>query len=193
MMFLHYFLGFPPMRSGGLTRYAVDLMKVQNSLGYDVSAVYPKMNLLKGRRLMEFRYKGYCDGIARYEMHGALPIPLLYGVKTPNFFMEERKNSKSIIKHFFENMNPDVVHIHTLMGLPIEFLEVAKELGIRIVYTSHDYFGICPRVNFIDSNGFLCGRIDEDRCSACNRKAWSRGLLWLRNSYFMELIKKIRR
>ena len=29
MTILHYFLGFPPIRSGGLTRYAIDLMKEQ--------------------------------------------------------------------------------------------------------------------------------------------------------------------
>ena len=29
MKILHYFLGFPPYRSGGLTKYAFDLMTAQ--------------------------------------------------------------------------------------------------------------------------------------------------------------------
>lgn len=190
MTILHYFLGFPPMRSGGLTRYSVDLMKEQRTLGHEIVAVYPKMCLQNSK--IRFNSKGYNDGIERFEMEGSLPIPLLYGVKNPSEFMANYEESKPAIKNFFESVRPDVVHIHTLMGLPVEFLEVAKEMRIRTVYTSHDYFGLCPKVNFIDIDGYLCDDMDDMRCSACNKTAWSRGMLWLRNSKLMVLLKKLR-
>ena len=41
MRILHYTLGFFPYRSGGLTRYAKDLMVSQRRFGYDVAAFYP--------------------------------------------------------------------------------------------------------------------------------------------------------
>lgn len=41
MKILHYILGFPPMRGGGLTRYVVDLMHAEKELGHDVYAMYP--------------------------------------------------------------------------------------------------------------------------------------------------------
>lgn len=190
MTILHYFLGFLPMRSGGLTRYAIDLMYEEKALGHDIIAIYPRMNLTKCK--IRFKYKGSEDNVMRYELIGALPIPLLYGVKHPNDYMIECEGSKPTIKNFFDRVRPDVIHIHTLMGLPVEFLEVAKEKGIKTVYTSHDYFGLCPKVNFIDTDGHLCDGMDERRCTACNKKAWSRGLLWLRNSGLMVLLKKIK-
>lgn len=190
MTILHYFLGFPPIRSGGLTRYAIDLMKEQSVLGHNVIAVYPKMILTRSK--IRFKNKGYIDNVMRYELIGALPIPLLYGIKNPSDYMIDYEGSKPTIKNFFDRVRPDVIHIHTLMGLPVEFLEVAKEMRIRTVFTSHDYFGLCPKVNFIDTDGHLCDGMDERRCTACNKKAWSRGLLWLRNSGLMVLLKKIK-
>ena len=32
--------------------------------------------------------------------------------------------------------------------------EVAKELSIKIVFTTHDYFGLCPKVNLMDGDIF---------------------------------------
>ena len=41
MKILHYFLGFPPYRSGGLTKFAYDLMNAQVSDGNEVAALWP--------------------------------------------------------------------------------------------------------------------------------------------------------
>mgnify|MGYP001344578015 CR=1 FL=1 len=37
MRILHYGLGFPPYRTGGLTKYCVDLMLIQKKMGHDVA------------------------------------------------------------------------------------------------------------------------------------------------------------
>ena len=37
MRILHYALGFPPWRTGGLTKYCVDLMLTQKEQGYEVA------------------------------------------------------------------------------------------------------------------------------------------------------------
>ena len=41
MIILHYFLGFPPYRTGGLTKYAFDLMLSLKEKGHDVLALWP--------------------------------------------------------------------------------------------------------------------------------------------------------
>lgn len=104
MTILHYFLGFPPKRSGGLTRYAIDLMYEEESLGHDVIAVYPKMILTKSK--IRFKYKGSIDNVMSYEMIGSLPIPLLYGVKNPSDYMIDYDGSKPAIKNFFDRVRP---------------------------------------------------------------------------------------
>ena len=41
MKILHYTLGFQPQRTGGLVKYAEDLMLEQIAQGYQVAALYP--------------------------------------------------------------------------------------------------------------------------------------------------------
>ena len=49
----------------------------------------------------------------------------------------------------FKKEKPDVIHIHTFMGLYAEFLEAAKQLQIKTVFTTHDYYAICPKGNML--------------------------------------------
>ena len=57
MRILHYFLGFPPYRSGGLTKFAYDLMVSQAKNNDDVFALWPgkikffydKVSIKKGK------------------------------------------------------------------------------------------------------------------------------------------------
>lgn len=41
MKILHYALGFPPYRSGGLTKYCIDLLLAQKAAGHDVAMMWP--------------------------------------------------------------------------------------------------------------------------------------------------------
>lgn len=41
MKILHYALGFPPYRSGGLTKFCVDLMVQQTREGHHVAMLWP--------------------------------------------------------------------------------------------------------------------------------------------------------
>ncbi len=41
------------------------------------------------------------------------------------------------------------------------------------MFTSHDYFGLCNKVNFIDDNGQICKDINFEKCSKCNLTGYS--------------------
>ena len=41
MKILHYALGFPPYRTGGLTKYCIDLMLTQVEQGHEVALLWP--------------------------------------------------------------------------------------------------------------------------------------------------------
>lgn len=190
MIIIHYTLGFPPLRSGGLTKYALDLMKEQANLGHKVIAMIPRMNVFSFQKGVKIT-KVQCDyGLDCYALYSAIPIPLLYGVKSPEDYICYNKGNKVLIQSFLSMIKPDVIHIHTLMGLPMEFLETAKEQGIRTIFTTHDYYGLCPKVNFIDQKRVLCLEPNETKCSLCNTHSLPRWLLWLRNSKLMVLLKK---
>lgn len=191
MTILHYFLGFPPYRGGGLTRYAVDLMKCQLSLGHHVVAFWPGSFSILHRKCTLKRRAAY-DGIANFEMINPLPVPLLYGVKNPSALMNEQGLNRKSFEEMLSTTSPQVIHIHTLMGLPLKYVQIAKEHGIKLVYTTHDYFGICPTVNKVDRSGSFSTTCSGAKCIVCNKGAKSTAFLRLRNMKSTVLLKKIK-
>lgn len=140
MKILHYALGFPPERTGGLVKYSLDLMDEQISQGHEVVMVFPgRVNFLKREPYFKF---GKRQNIRYAELVNSLPLPLIGNIKNPQDFMKH--TDSKIFDNLLESEKPDVIHIHTLMGLYGEFLEEAKKHNIKIVFTTHDYFGISP-------------------------------------------------
>lgn len=166
MRILHYSLGLPPYRSGGLTKYCTDLMVEQAKSNDEIFLLFPgRMNFIKKDNVKIKFYKNY-KNVKVYELINPLPVPILNGICDPKLFT--KVCDKSVFKNFLKNMKIDIVHIHTFMGLYKEFLEVCKELDIKLVFTSHDYFGLCSKVNFIDNQGILCENLDFEKCARCN-------------------------
>lgn len=188
MRILHYSLGLFPQRSGGLNRYATDLMHEQVGR-HKVGLLYPSgYNPI--RRDCFISRPFLKDGIECYRLVNSEPVSLLYGIRTPIKFYGRHIDVKSF-DEFVSVFKPDVLHLHTLMGLPEDAVAFFKEKGIKIVYTSHDYFGLCPKVNFIDNNQELCNGLNLNRCIQCNIKAPSVLFLRVRNSKLAFVIRDL--
>ena len=144
MKILHYTLGFQPQRTGGLVKYAEDLMLEQIAQGYQVAALYPgNIRLLSkkvGIKKVSSR-KFEC-----YELLNSLPLALFGGISNPTAFLTSC--DKNVYRTFLEEVQPDIIHIHSFMGLHKEFLEIAKNLNIKVIFTSHDYYGLAPVPHF---------------------------------------------
>ncbi|MFB5267901.1 glycosyltransferase [Paenibacillus enshidis] len=170
MKILHVSLGLPPYRTGGLTRYSVDLMVNQVSLSHRVGLLYPGHFKFGGKS--QIISNGMYKGIDVYEIVNPQPVSLLGGIKNAERFL--RQASRSTYINFLNHYKPDIIHIHTLMGIHKELLEAARELGIKMVFTSHDYFGICPKVNLMDWTGNLCDDYENGlKCIKCNQHGYS--------------------
>ncbi|MBN1036877.1 MULTISPECIES: glycosyltransferase [Clostridium] len=170
MNILHYSLGLPPYRTGGLTKYSFDLMREQAKNKDKVYLLFPgRISLLNKKTKIKY-YKNDTS-INVYEIVNPLPVPLLNGICEPQEFM--KSCNKGIFKEFLLKNDINVVHIHTFMGLHKELLEAVKELNVKVVYTTHDYFGICTKVNFIDNNGCLCEERNLEKCLKCNKSGYS--------------------
>lgn len=192
MRILHYTLGFQPYRSGGLVRYATDLMRTQASMGHKVFTLYPGSVSLITRKC-HIRLDEYIDKICIFEIVNPKPVPLMYGIKNVDDFVDDSNVDIKSLESMLDEIRPDVFHIHTLMGLPLEYLKIIKKQGIRTIYTSHDYFGLCARVNFIDNQGCLCSQASAKRCHICNSNAKSTLFLRGRNSKCLVPLKQILR
>ena len=58
-------------------------------------------------------------------------------------------------------VNTERVHVHHFIGFPLDMRKWVEDSKIPYDVTLHDYYFVCPRVNFKDSNGRYCG---ESQC-----------------------------
>lgn len=191
MRILHYSLGFPPFRRGGMTKYCMDLMTEQTKQGHEVALLWPgafkrvdSSILIKSHGSQKIS-KDYSVG--SFELRNSLPVPLLDGICDIDAYTQS-KDTDSLKRFLIEN-EIDVLHVHTLMGLPKELLEVCHLQGIRTVFTSHDYFGICPKWG-LERNGKPC--IDDHNCYdcvACNQNALSLNKIRILQSKAYRVVK----
>lgn len=170
MKILHYSLGFPPYRTGGLTKFNYDLMLEQAKEGNDVALLWPgEIKILNHKT--SIRKDSSVNGIESFEIINPIPVPYDEGIEDTKSFMDW--GDKLVYSDFLHNLKPDVIHIHTLMGLHKNFLIAAKEQGIRLVFTTHDFFPICPKVTMY-RNGDVCTTINDcSYCPLCNVTALS--------------------
>ena len=142
MKILEYTLGLPPFRRGGLPRYSTDLSEelAQNN---EVYLLYPgQINPYSKKIKLSRKNNKY--SFNTIEMKNSLPVSLGLGIKDEKYYMEERDISS--LKKFIKDIKPDVVHFHTLMGMPKEFLEYLHNKKIKSIYTTHDFYGLCPKM-----------------------------------------------
>lgn len=187
MRILHYALGFSPYRTGGLTKFCIDLMINQQNHGDDVALLWPGRIKLISNKVKIVESEDSITGIKSYEIINPNPVSLDEGIQDINSYMKQ--TDIEFYKKWFENKKPDVLHIHTLMGLHKELIMAAKECGIRTVFTSHDYFGLCPKVTLFH-DGAVCDNDNEcNQCVKCNETALSLKKVMVMQSEFYRFSK----
>ena len=71
-----------------------------------------------------------------------------------------------------EREKPDVVHAHGLTCLSTTILDEAKNRGVRVGLTLHDFWLGCPRGQRMTKDLDLCTTIQRRRCVPCLRGIW---------------------
>lgn len=193
MYILHYSIGFPPYRNGGLVKFCMDLMTYQKNGGHSVGMIWPgKFGLINKKTKIK---KSENDGFLSFEIINPLPVSICNGINDYDLFT--KAIDMTVFIDFLKKERPDVIHIHTLMGLPKEFLKATKDLGIKTIYTTHDYFGLCPTGHLFYKNK-ICQNNDFSNCAHCNSNAFSFKKMLLMQSKFYQkfsnskIMKKIR-
>lgn len=170
MKILHYTVGLNENRGGGLTKYVDDLATSQTR-DNSVMLLYPGEYRILNNRVKIEREKNK-GKIAVFSIINPLSLPMLFGLKDKNYL--KKKTPISIWYDFLKDNKVDIIHLHTLMGLYEEFIDAAKELGIPMVYTTHDYFGLCPKQTFIYNNKICENWNSCVDCPKCNMHAFSK-------------------
>lgn len=149
------------MRNGGLVKYALDLAKGQKNHGLDVSLIVPGA-IRKGKETVIQKRK--FQGLVCYYVIN--PVLVSCGKRISEMaVLCENGNLKTYVE-FLKAASPDIIHIHSLMGLHLAFFQAAEQLEIPIMYTTHDYYGICLKFSNFVENGAEC-REDGSMCGLC--------------------------
>ncbi len=195
MKILHYALGYPPLRTGGLTAYVYDLINEQLNEGQtNIVYLFPgKKTYISKKTKIKLDKKKCRTNFLSYELINSHPLALKGGIKNPKDFM--KKTNKRIYADFFKIIMPDVIHIHSFMGLHKEFIDVANELNIKIIYTSHDYFGLSPVPNFYNESGEYSFAFDNsiDEWFKSSQSAYSSVELYLMQAKIYPIIRKFKK
>lgn len=191
MNILHYTIGLPPKRHGGSVQYAYDLMQEQARQGHNVLALTCGDTLFRSSK-SKIKTLGLDKYIKIYVLTNPTTPTLLYGVKNPASQMRNVRIDKSNIRSFIVTNRIEILHIHTFMGLPKNVIEFIKTLGVKIIYTTHDFYGICPKNNLLYLNGKICDKISGERCSKCCFLSPSDSFLRLCNSSIYQTLKRFK-
>jgi glycosyltransferase involved in cell wall biosynthesis len=167
---LHVGYGFRPWRHGGLIAYAEDLMEFQAARGDRVAYFF------RGRH-----YPGLRDDRAKawnrrgVEMREILNSSLVFGGNSGTLTPWADLAHPPSERHFadtLEDLEPEVVHVHELIGLPSSLTDIAARRGVPVVATLQDYFPLCPVLKLYDVDGQLCLRHDVGaQCARCSSAA----------------------
>lgn len=161
MKVLHYLFGLPPVRSGGLVKYVLDLAKGQRDQGLDVCLMIPgeihkdKKTIIKKRKYKDF----VC-------YHVINPVLVSCGERIYDMTVLCESGNLDVYIKFLQSVSTDIIHIHSLMGLHLAFLQAAEQLRIPMIYTTHDYYGLCPKYSNYAENGAECLN-DWSMCWLC--------------------------
>lgn len=174
MRILHYALGFPPYRSGGLTKLCVDLMVQQAKEEHTVAMLWPGQMRFVSQKVAIKKHENVKligQDILSFEVINPLPVSFDEGVADIAAFT--KNVGAEAYRRLLDNFQPDVIHVHTLMGIHKGFLEAAKNKKIRLVFTAHDFFPICPKVTMF-RHGAVCDCVQTcENCGICNATALS--------------------
>jgi len=154
MKVLHIGWGFSPWRGGGLIEYTEELINIQCKNGYEVyyfcsGRQYPffkKPKLIKWRR----------DKFTIYEI---INSPIIHGGDKgslkPDLDLNEPLSEGFLLK-LLNEIQPDIVHIQELAGLPSSLIEIIKKENVPVIMTLHDYFLLCPTLKLFDYTENIC-------------------------------------
>jgi glycosyltransferase involved in cell wall biosynthesis len=158
MRVLHAIHDFLPRHRAGSEIYACDLAR-ELAPRHDVFVLAAEYD------------PAAAHGTLRWRSYEGLPvIELVNNWEFDRFedtYSSVRINAQ--LQHVLDATKPDVLHIHNLLNLSFDLPRLARERGVAVVATLHDYTMVCPsggqRVHQADAH--ICTVIDPNRCSRC--------------------------
>ena len=95
----------------------------------------------------------------------------LKSLKPGGYFTCTNKRVDRAFKTVIEEFRPDIIHFQHLINLSTNLVNIAYQKEIPMVFTTHDYWLLCPRAHLIDNNLNVC--MTTNNKSKCIKCLWS--------------------
>jgi glycosyltransferase involved in cell wall biosynthesis len=171
-------------------------MKEQVNEGHVVGLLWPGQISMVSYKT-KIKQHPNIDGIKSWEIINPTPVSYDEGIQKIENFM--KAGDYNCYMDFLRKQSPEVIHVHTLMGIHKNFLEAAHDLKIRMVFTAHDFFPICPKVTLFHDGNVCTDAIEYNSCPQCNSTAlpiWkiillqSRAYRMTKNNKYVKKLRK---
>lgn len=191
MKVLHIGWGFIPWRGGGLIEYTEDLMNIQADKGWEVYYFFS----CRHYPFVKTSLKKWKNG--KITMFEVINSPIFHsgdlGTLYPQLDLAD-KHTEDIFRKVLSEIEPDLIHIQELAGLPSSLIEIIKdEYNIPLIMTLHDFFLLCPTLNLFNSNYENCFKSEiGEECIECCKKSYGSVLKYQIHSWINnKLLKKL--
>ena len=74
---------------------------------------------------------------------------------------------KEMIENIIDEFGISLVHIHHIKGHYFDLFDVLKEKNIYSIFTTHDFYSVCPTINLLYKNKKFCEKPTKKMCSEC--------------------------
>jgi len=93
-------------------------------------------------------------------------------LKPINWRTTTNDSYKSILQNILISFDIDLIHVQHLIGHTMDVFSLAKTFEIPIIYSVHDFYSVCPRINLLDENMTYCHPHNElKKCEECLKKS----------------------
>jgi len=134
MRILHFVHNFPPEFRGGTELYVMNLSQRQARAGNKI-------------RVVAGSAKEHEGDDQKFELAGRVRVTRIF--KRPEEYAHPIDPYTARLSNDFRKLildfHPDIVHVHHWHMLTIDLVRMARDLGIPVVLTLHDFYPVCSR------------------------------------------------
>lgn len=99
----------------------------------------------------------------------------------------------SVLRSICPTYDIELVHFRSLICIAPEYLAAAKELGLGVIFSFHDFYAICPTIQLIDDRGQYCGGVCSSGGGECRlSKTWFSNSPALKHAYVYRWRERVR-
>ncbi|HJO26098.1 MAG TPA: glycosyltransferase [Planctomycetota bacterium] len=150
--------GYPPRRSAGTENYTQDLARRLTEHGHRVRVFAAAKDIAQRHLSTEESER---DGVGVLEVFNNLHLDTFR--ETWELPAVEELFARELAEH-----PPDLVHVQHLLYLSCGLPRLARERGIPVLFTLHDFWLQCPRLGQrVHGDGSRCDEVDLERCGSC--------------------------